>query len=159
MFFKARIICTLLLTSHIASLQADEFLWLEDIQGKKALAWVTEQNQQTDKSLTSDPMYASLYAEAMDALSREDKLPAINVKGNWVYNLWKDEQNPRGLYRRASIDTFSSGKPEWQTVLDIDKLSQVENTRWVFRNMNCLAPAHETCVISLSPGGTVLKRP
>ena len=146
------VLSTLLLTSISAA--EDPYLWLEKVEGKEALEWVTEQNAITDKSLASDPLYQELYEQAFAVLSRSDKLPNINVKGNWVYNLQKSDDNPRGIYRRTSMEDFVSGKPKWQAVLDVDKLSESEGQKWVFRGMYCLPPAHETCLLSLAPGGS-----
>ena len=150
----------LITLSTIATLSAnvfaddDPYLWLEDVEGKEALTWVNQQNTATDQSLASDPLYKELYQQALDVLSRKDKLPSITVKGDWVYNLGKSDANPRGVYRRSTITDFVAGKPEWQTVIDIDKLSAEEDTKWVFKGMTCLAPAHQKCLLSLAPGGS-----
>jgi len=144
----------ILCTTGLFASETDENLWLEEVEGTKALAWVDELNSRTEQTLMTDPIYKSLYGEALDALNRKDKLPAISLKGDWVYNLWKDKEQPRGLYRRASIDSFKTGKPNWQIVLDIDKLSKQDNEKWVFKGMSCLAPANEKCLMNLSPGGT-----
>lgn len=132
----------------------DPYLWLEDVEGKDALAWVNQQNAITDESLAADPLYQELYKQALDVLTRNDKLPTITVKGEWVYNLWSSDSNPRGIYRRTKMTDFSVGKPNWKTVIDIDTLSKDEDTKWVFKNMTCLAPAHKKCLLSLAPGGS-----
>ena len=71
------VLSTLLLTSISAA--EDPYLWLEKVEGKEALEWVTKQNAITDKSLASDPLYQELYEQAFAVLSRSDKLPNINV--------------------------------------------------------------------------------
>ncbi len=154
MLKKILLVCAMSSLSLSVVADDDPFLWLEDVEGSEALAWVNEQNTQTDESLAKDPLYQELYDQALEVLSRNDKLPTITVKGDWVYNLWKDEANPRGLYRRTLAQNFIAGKPDWQTVLDIDKLSKAEDTKWVFKSMTCLAPAHKKCLISLAPGGS-----
>lgn len=139
-------------TTHLYA--EDSNLWLEEVQGQKALEWVTKANAATDQSLTSDPLYKSLYDDAINALNSQDKLLSISQRGDWIYNFWKSPEHPRGLYRRATVKSFNSGTPTWDTVLDIDKLSTKDSTKWVFHGMNCLAPENEMCLVNLSPGGS-----
>jgi len=131
----------------------DKNLWLEEVDGKKALQWVTNANAATDKSLTTDPLYQSLYQDALSALNSKDKLPSISQRGKWIYNFWKSPEHPRGIYRRATVASFNSGNPKWHTVLDIDELSEKDKVKWVFHGMSCLAPENEKCLVNLSPGG------
>jgi len=131
----------------------DQNLWLEEVDGQKALAWVKQTNKATDESLIADPLYQSLYQNALTALNKQDKLPHITLRGDWIYNYWKDTKHPRGLYRRTTLDSFNSGLPQWNTVLDIDEMSKRDNIKWVFKGMDCLQPTYDKCLVSLSPGG------
>jgi len=146
-YFVPLLILTLNVTAD------DENLWLEKVDDEKALQWVRTQNAITEKALTTKPLYTSLYQDALNALNSKDKLPSISQRGNWIYNFRKDKTHSRGLYRRASLNSFKSGNPEWQTVLDIDQLSQKEDKKWVFKGMSCLEPLYEKCLLRLSPGG------
>ena len=96
------------ITTFANSEKSDPNLWLEEVDGEKALAWVKQTNLATDKSLASDPLYQSLYEDALSALNSKDKLPSINQRGDWIYNYWKDTEHPRGLYRRASARRHSA---------------------------------------------------
>ena len=149
-----RLTYLLLIITTATAIAEDKYQWLEAVDGDKALAWVKEQNDLTDKSLGNDTLYKELYQDALAALGKQDKLPSIQVKGNWVYQLHKNKKNPRGVYQRSAIEAFKQGNPDWQTVLDIDKLSHVEETKWVFKGMTCLSPKHDKCLVSLAPGGT-----
>jgi prolyl oligopeptidase len=73
--------------------------------------------------------------------------------GNWIYNFWKDDQHPRGIYRRATLEELRKPKPAWQVVLDVDDLAKREGKPWVFHGMDCLPPEFQECLVSLSPGG------
>ena len=53
----------------------------------------------------------------------------------------------------ASIDSYKSENPKWETILDIDLLAKAENKNWVWRGSDCLAPDFTKCLISLSNGG------
>ncbi len=133
--------------------EADPYLWLEDIDGARALAWVREKNAATRAKLASQPIYEELRREALAALDAPSRLPDVERMGPWIYNLWKDDAHPRGLYRRASLEEFRKAEPAWETVLDIDALAAKENTPWVFHGMDCLPPEYKKCLVSLSPGG------
>lgn len=145
------VLSILSITTQVSA--SDPYLWLEDVDSQKALDWVKRTNQATEKSLMRDPLYQSLYQDALTVLNNKDKLPSITQRGRWIYNYWKGDTNPRGIYRRTSVESFNSNSPKWQTVLDIDKMSAEDNVKWVFKGMQCLKPAQEICLVNLSPGG------
>lgn len=132
----------------------DEFLWLENVDGQRALSWVDEQNQRTADGLAASPLFDELYAQAVGVLTDDSRIPDVSLKAGYVYNLWKDEANPRGLYRRMPVAEFNQGEGEWETVLDIDALSEKEGVKWVFRGTECQGKSTERCLVRLSPGGT-----
>jgi prolyl oligopeptidase len=76
-----------------------------------------------------------------------------DMAGNNVYDLWQDEKNERGLWRRMSKEDYLSGKNDWETVLDLDKLSAEENRKWVFGGATWLGPDNNLCLLHLSDGG------
>jgi len=131
----------------------DPYLWLEEVDGERAIAWVKEQNAQTQSHLAESDLYKSLYADALAALSAEDRLPEITQKGDWLYENHLSKENPRGLYRRIPADQFDRGSEQWETVLDIDALSHAEDKKWVFKGMDCQDEAHTRCLLALSAGG------
>ena len=132
---------------------ADPYLWLEEIDSARALNWVRAKNAETMQKLASQPIYQELRSEALAALDSPSRLPDVEQMGPWIYNFWKDDAHPRGIYRRATLEEFRKPEPAWETVLDIDELAQRENTPWVFHGMDCLPPEYKKCLLSLSPGG------
>lgn len=146
-------LCSILSVSFAADVE-DPHVWLEDIEGEKALGWVRNLNKVTDESLGADPLYKQLYKEALDALNSKDKLPEITQMGDWVYYLKKNAEHPRGIYLRSKFADFKADKPDWKTVLDIDAMSKVDGVKWVLQDMDCLKPANEKCLVALSPGGS-----
>ncbi len=70
-----------------------------------------------------------------------------------MLNHWIDANNPRGVWRVASYDSFISGKPQWRTLIDVDALGKAEGKSWVWHGADCLAPAYRRCLVALSPGG------
>lgn len=132
----------------------DPFLWLEEIDGKAQLDWVRAQNARTLKELQADPLYQQIYQEALQILTSKQRLPIGEIHGSHVYDFWQDDQHVRGIWRRASIESYKAGTPEWETLLDVDALAKTETENWVFQSANCLPPKYERCLINLSRGGS-----
>jgi len=133
----------------------DPYIWLEEIQGERALAKVDQWNADTEAVLTDQPEYPLAKAWAKQILddTRQIALPDA-IHGDMVTNLWRDADNPRGLWRIASLESYMAGAPEWRVLIDVDKLGEDEGQSWVWHGANCLAPEYARCLIALSPGGT-----
>lgn len=142
-----------MLGADVAPKPEDPFRWLEEVDGEKALEWVREQNARTANVLKADPRFEELYEQALSALNSESRIPDVTIRGEWLYNFWKDDQHPRGIYRRTTLDELSKTEPEWEVVLDIDALAKKEEQKWVFKGLNCLEPEYVRCLARLSPGG------
>ncbi|KKM92560.1 hypothetical protein LCGC14_1217250 [marine sediment metagenome] len=133
--------------------KSDEYLWLESIRENKSLNWVKAQNSQTVKSLNNTEIYKSSYQENIKLLTSQTRLPNIVQRGEYLYNFWQDTNHKLGIYRRTTLSDYMKKKPKWETVFDLDLLSSVEKTNWVYRGINCLQPNYNRCLLSLSPGG------
>ena len=131
----------------------DPYLWLEGVDDERALDWVRAENKSTADRLKSSPLFEGLYSQARAALNATSRLPSVYQDGDWLYNFWKDENNPRGIFRRTTLVEFASDKPEWEVVIDIDALNVREEKQWVFKGMHCLPKDPEHCLVRLSPGG------
>ena len=133
----------------------DPYIWLEEIQGERALAKVDQWNADTEAVLAARAEYPLAKAWARQILddTRQIAMPDA-IQGDMVTNLWRDANNPRGLWRIASLDSYLAGTPEWRTLIDVDKLGEDEGQSWVWHGANCLAPEYTRCLVSLSPGGT-----
>ena len=134
----------------------DPYLWMEEVEGEAALAWVNAQNDRSLDAIKSHPVFEDNYSKALDLATSTDRIPYGRVRDGMVYNFWQDETNVRGLWRRASLDSYKTAAPDWETVLDFDKLAADEDKNWVFKGANCFKPkgAEKTlCLVSLSDGG------
>jgi len=131
----------------------DQFLWLEDVTGEKALSWVREQNAKSTGELTKSPEFAALNDRLLKILDSKDRIPTVTKDGPWYYNFWRDENNKRGLWRRTTLDEYRKDTPKWEIVLDLDSLGEKEKENWVWHGANFLRPKYERCLISLSRGG------
>ncbi len=132
---------------------SDPFLWLEDKDGARAMAWVREQNAKTLPVLQGDPHYAALYADALKVAQAKGRIPTPSFIGGDIYNFWQDDTHVRGIWRRTTPASYAGGSPQWTTVLDLDALAKAEKANWVWEGANCNWPAERRCLISLSDGG------
>lgn len=136
----------------IAAPDDDPYLWLEEIEGERALDFVEQQN-----ALTLRKFGGTGFADDRDALAeildRPDNIPYISRRGGFVSNLWKDANNPRGLWRRTTLAEFRKASPAWETILDLDKLAAEENEDWLFAGAQAL-PEGGARMLSLSRGGS-----
>jgi len=135
----------------------DPFLWLEDVQGDKALAWVRERNAESQKVLQARPEYEPTRAQLLEILNSRERIPMVSRRGSWLYNLWQDEKNPRGLWRRTTLAEYRKAQPAWETVIDLDALGAAEKENWVWGGATCLGPDYRRCLVSLSRGGADAK--
>ncbi|MEN3345147.1 MAG: prolyl oligopeptidase, partial [Arthrobacter sp.] len=83
----------------------DENIWLEEIYGEEQLAWVREQNARTEE-LLEDVQYAELEGSILEVLDSTDRIAMVGKHGEWYYNFWKDRENPKGLWRRTSWESY-----------------------------------------------------
>jgi len=133
---------------------ADPHGWLEDIDGAKSIAQVKAWNAATDAVLEKAPGFEAYRKRALDLLQDDQQIaePDAVIGGN-VLNLWRDKANPRGLWRIASVESFTSGKPAWRTLINVDALGKAEGKSWVWQSADCRAPDYARCMVRLSDGG------
>jgi prolyl oligopeptidase len=135
------------------TIDEDPYLWLEEVEGEKALAWVRSHNERTRVRLEKDPRYAPTEKAIREITLAEDRVPMPTLRGGWVYNFWQDDTNVRGLWRRTRLDEYRKEKPQWEVVLDVDELARRESENWVWHAAEPLPPDGERCLVTLSRGG------
>jgi prolyl oligopeptidase len=131
----------------------DPFLWLEDVLGERALAWVGERNRESQGELTALPSYAELRPRLLAVLNARDRIPQVTRRGKFFYNFWQDAGHQRGLWRRTTLAQYRQPEPAWQTLLDLDALAATEGEDWVWKGATCLAPRWHRALVQLSRGG------
>ena len=131
----------------------DPYLWLEDIEGEKAMSWVKQQNEATLAVLKAQPAFEPTYEKALEILNSDKRIAYPSFKGDYVYNFWQDEKNERGLWRRTTPAEYLKPSPQWEVLLDIDKLSKEEGQPWVYKGAAGLYPDYMLYLVSLSRGG------
>ena len=132
---------------------ADDHLALEEVNGTEAMAFVAQSNQRALAALTGDRRYETFRRQAEAILTATDRIPGPSFLGDGIGNFWQDAANPKGIWRRTTLDSYRSADTRWETILDIDALARAEGRDWVFKGADCLAPDETRCLISLSDGG------
>jgi prolyl oligopeptidase len=133
--------------------EADPYLWLEDVTGEAPLAWAREQNAKTLADHAGTPLFTELQREIREVLDADTRIPYVVRRGEHLYNFWQDATNPRGLWRRTSLEQYRAEQPEWEVLIDVDELAEAEDQNWVWHGASFLAPSYDKCLVSLSIGG------
>src|SRR5512134_1632994 len=106
----------LMITASLASSAHDDpYLWLEDVTGDKALAWVKQQNAATQPAIESSPGFEALHERLLAIYNSRERIPSVKKRGKWLYNFWQDAKNARGVLRRTTLEEYRKKQPEWET--------------------------------------------
>jgi len=131
----------------------DPHLWLEEVTGDDALAWVREHNEPTIAELTGE-RFEQMRAEALEVLDTDARIPYVRRRGEFLYNFWRDADNPKGLWRRTTLESYRTEAPEWDVVIDVDELARTDDMNWVWAGADVIEPDHSRALVSLSRGGS-----
>jgi prolyl oligopeptidase len=134
-------------------LPEDPHLWLEDILGEEALDWVRARNAPTVAEFSGED-FELMRTQALEVLDTDARIPYVRRRGDYLYNFWRDAANPRGLWRRTTLDSYRSDNPAWDVLIDVDELARADDENWVWAGANVIYPEHTRAVVSLSRGGS-----
>jgi prolyl oligopeptidase len=137
----------------VAADEVDPYLWLEEVEGTKALEWVKQRSKTDTAELEAVPQFAPLHEKLLQIYNSKDRIPMPEVHGPWVYNFWQDADHVRGIWRRTTRDQYVTEAPNWETVIDLDQLAKDENENWVWESANGLPPMYNLFMVTLSRGG------
>lgn len=133
---------------------ADPFLWLEDVEGARALDWVRARNAESEAQLFARPDFEQLRADTLAVLEADDRIAYPTRHGDLVHNFWTDATHRRGILRRARWNDYLRGEEIWETILDIDALCEAEGESWVFHGSSTRRSDRRRALVELSPGGS-----
>lgn len=156
---KTLIVAAMVAASVPPAAQSDPHLWLEEVEGAKALAWVKARNARYLPELEAVPQFRIWQARAEEILQDPRRIAyptgasPSGVTQDKVFNFWRDPTNVRGVWRVSARAAYDAGAPQWTTLLDLDALEAAEGRNFQFAGANCLAPAYLRCLVSLSVGG------
>lgn len=131
----------------------DEFLWLEEVESEQALDWARAQNERSEGRLTSHPLFETLHQRNLEILNSEDRIAYPSLMGGRIYNFWRDATHVRGIWRTTTREGYRGESPEWETIIDVDRLASDEDRNWVWAGSSCRYPDYDRCLVSLSVGG------
>jgi prolyl oligopeptidase len=132
---------------------ADPHVWLEDVTGERSLGWVRPRNDESVAALAGTDRFRELETRILSILDSKERIPLVSRIGGHYYNFWRDAANPRGLWRRTTLEEYRKAAPAWETVLDVDALGRAEGENWVWHGATVLEPEDRRCLVSLSRGG------
>ena len=136
----------------LAAPDDDPYLWLEEVDGERALAWVETQSAAT-LTRFGDTRFAADRDTLAAIFDRPDNIPVIARRGTKVFNFWKDAAHPRGLWRTTTLDSYRGERPEWDILLDLDALAAREGEDWIWSGAATLPGSHDRAILMLSRGG------
>ena len=131
----------------------DPYLWLERIDGEDALDWVRERNSATVAAFEDDE-FQRMRAEALELLDTDTRIPYVRRRVEHLYNFWRDAANPRGLWRRTTLESYRAEDIDWDVIIDVDELARADGENWVWAGADVIEPDHTLALVSLSRGGS-----
>ena len=131
----------------------DPYLWLEEVTSDDALDWVRARNEPTLAQFR-DGDFEQMRIQALEVLDTDARIPYVVRRGEHLYNFWRDAANPRGLWRRTTLDSYRADVPEWDVLIDVDELGRADSQKWVWAGAGVIEPDHTRALIGLSPGGS-----
>ncbi|MDT5362137.1 MAG: prolyl oligopeptidase [Mycobacterium sp.] len=144
--------------------ETDPHLWLEDISGDDALEWVDARNEPTLADLGGE-RFEQMRAEALEVLDTDSRIPYVRRRGEYLYNFWRDAANPRGLWRRTTLESYRASragdersreeqKTQWDVLIDVDALAADDGENWVWAGADVIEPDLTLALVGLSRGGS-----
>lgn len=137
-----------------AMAEEDPHLWLEAVEGEEALDWARAENARSLAVLEATPRFEALKEDALAVLTSTERLALGSIHNGMVYNFWQGGDHVRGLWRRASVESYRANEPAWETLIDYDAFAAEEERNWIAGSRVCLSPEYRHCMIQLSDGGT-----
>jgi prolyl oligopeptidase len=137
-----------------ATAESDPYLWLEEIEGERALDWVRDHNEVTLGKLESDHRFGTFQSDMEASFNATDRIPSGHERGGYVYNFWQDRTHVRGLWRRTTLQSYRKDEqPDREPLLDFDVLAEAENENWIYKGVTALEPDGDRALVKLSRGG------
>ena len=110
-------------------------------------------NAESSAELASTPAFQQLKTDLLAILDSSARIPYVSKRGPYFYNFWRDAKNPKGLWRRTTLDEYRKLDPSWDVLIDLDALSGTENENWVWAGAQVRRPDYRRALVSLSRGG------
>ncbi len=129
-----------------------DHLYLEEVEGEAALAKVRGWNVRSEPIMQT-PLYKEMKAKLLEVYNSPEKIPSVSYRKGQMHNFWQDDKHVRGIWRTTTKDSYMSGAPKWETMLDFDAVAKRDGKNWVYKGNDCHGPDYVRCMVSLSVGG------
>lgn len=147
-------LATLWVASPALASDDDPYLWLEEVEGEKALEWVEAKSARDTEEIEAHPSFEPIHEELLGIYNSSDRIPYVSmVDENRLYNFWQDAEHKRGVWRRTTLASYTSDDPQWEVVIDVDALAEAEGENWVWKGAQGLYPDYDRYLVRLSRGG------
>ena len=85
LFFMSLLISNLSLAARAPLKTNDPYLWLEEIEGEKALSWVKDENKKTFNTFSKKKGFSNLKNQIFNDLGSKHKIPHGQLFEGYVY--------------------------------------------------------------------------
>ena len=138
----------------IAEDSEDPYLWLEEVEGEKALEWVKERSAKDTATLEAVPVYSEIHEKLLEIYNSSDRIPSVSIRGSWLYNFWRDADHVRGIWRRTFLDEYMKDEPSWEIGPRSRRARRDRGRELGMEGLQLSAPEYRHCMITLSRGGS-----
>ena len=146
-------LCAFIFMINQLQAQEDPYIWMEEVENEKALAWAKEISDSTTTELEAVTEFSYIQAKLIEIYNSKDRIPSPVFRGGYLYNFWQDPNHVRGIWRRTTLESYKTESPEWETVLNVDALAESEGENWVWKGATFLQPEGRHGMVELSRGG------
>src|SRR4249919_1242502 len=86
---------------------SDPYVYMEEMEGAKALAFAKAENARSLPQLQNDPRYAGLYADALKIATAKDRIPNVGFARDGSFrDFWQDAEHVRGVWRTTTVESY-----------------------------------------------------
>ena len=112
---------------------ADPYLYMEDLQDANASRWADAQTSQTLDAVRKMPGFDERYRANLKALSdRELNIQYPASEAGFIYNHYRAANQPKGVWRRTTLEEYRKPRPNWQTLINLDSHNRNEPVDWTW---------------------------
>ena len=69
-----------------AAADEDPYLWLEEVESEKALAWAKQRSVADTAVIEAVPEFSELHEKLVEIYNSRDRIPSPSIRGPWIYN-------------------------------------------------------------------------
>lgn len=98
----------------------DPFQYLENNESPETKAWVEAQTEKTKKQLYASDYFGKMWTRALDYRTSPKRPDFGGYREGFFYNFWQDASHPKGILRRATVESYKKSPTQWETVFDVE---------------------------------------